>query len=292
MTDDEDSDDFWGDRDDAIVGTIEVRIFMETSNTGPEDKVLDNYDTYRRAKDVFYGVQDIKPTHSIEGGTAIEITQRKKSTIRFSYRSRNSLQLAGVISASPTPKTHASIESSGDEQSQTAGEELTTGKDGDTTSLIAITSSEVWIMTNKTSTTEKSQPLDVLNSALHVDTGNLTPMPEMPEMANTLKRSLELSPLLGQKAESPSLRDDIKHVLKHRKNEIKALKAELEALTQKKADSARRVEEARRRREEQERILNEEYEALEREKLDVLQSIAADQEAEEEHLRGLEDDSE
>ena len=66
MTDDEDSDDFWGNRDDAIVGTIEVRIFMESSNTGPEDKVLENYHTYRRAKNVYYCVQDIKPTHSIE----------------------------------------------------------------------------------------------------------------------------------------------------------------------------------------------------------------------------------
>ena len=154
-----------------------------------------------------------------------------------------------MISASPTPKTHASIESSGDEQFRNAVEEPTTGNDGDTSSLTAVTSSEVSIITDKTSTTEKSQPLDFLNSALHADTSNPTPMPEM---ANTLKRSVELSPLLGQNAESPSLKDDIKQVLKRRKNEIKALKAELEALTQKKADSARRVEEARRRREEQE----------------------------------------
>ncbi|MCJ1431782.1 hypothetical protein MMC27_001137 [Xylographa pallens] len=437
----------------VLVGTIEVRIFCGSCDTNM-NRVPAYCDMYSRAKDVFYGVQGIEPTHRIGGGIAIGISKSQKSAIestinglrsstkpfcafRFSYRSQKCLQLAGVISASPTPKAHASIEPPEDEQLQAAAEEPSTEKDGDTKSLIAVTTSKVSIMTDEVSIIEENQRLDVLapallidgtsaislgtsephlsvlrastalssnatnlvpetdsvpsqyssrlrnpasnelyrqtspsatdsiinsgllladhegaddaghysplfvspeprkvsvlddssrnfgpplapsshghpiyiaptrssldvltdsydphersiNSALRVDIGNLTPMWEMP---NTLKRSVELSPLLGQKAESPSSKDDIKQVFKRRKNDIKVLKAELEALTQKKADSARRVEEARRRREEQERILNEEYEALEQEKLKVLQSIAADQEAEEEHLRGLEDDS-
>ncbi|MCJ1389753.1 hypothetical protein MMC18_002610 [Xylographa bjoerkii] len=123
----------------------------------------------------------------------------------------------------------------------------------------------------------------------NVNFNNLAPIPRAP---NFLKRSFGSPMLTGQEQQKGPPPDDTIQAPKRRKTDIKALKAEIKWLAKRKVDSARRVEEARGKREEHERTLNEQYEALEREKLEVLQSIAADNNAEEDYLRGIEDDSE
>ena len=77
----------------------------------------------------------------------------------------DSLLLAEVISASPTREIHVNIESLEHKQLQFAVEEPTIEKYGATRRLIAITTSEASVMTNKVSTIEKFRDTDILEPA-------------------------------------------------------------------------------------------------------------------------------
>ncbi|MCJ1397135.1 hypothetical protein MMC11_000327 [Xylographa trunciseda] len=133
------------------------------------------------------------------------------------------------------------------------------------------------------------RPTSLISVTSNTNSNNQAPMPETP---NALKRSFGTLMLNGQEQQEVPLLFGSTRATKRRKIDIKALRVELEGLAKRKVDSARRVIEARRKREAHERTLNEQYEALERERLEMLKSIAADNEAEEEYLRGIEDDSE
>ncbi|MCJ1377392.1 hypothetical protein MMC17_000487 [Xylographa soralifera] len=132
-------------------------------------------------------------------------------------------------------------------------------------------------------------PTSPVKLTSNFNSGSLAPTPRTP---NALKRSFGSLKLTGEEQQTFPRFDDSIEAIKRRKVDIKALKAELKRLAETKVDSARRVEEARRKREEHERTLNERYEALERQRLEVLKSIAADHDAEKEYLQGIEDESE
>ncbi|MCJ1281968.1 hypothetical protein MMC26_001291 [Xylographa opegraphella] len=133
-----------------------------------------------------------------------------------------------------------------------------------------------------------TRPRNSLNLTSNINSDQLAPFPRTQDV---LKRSFGSPKLTKEELQASPRPEDSVKAIKRRKIDIEALKADLKRLAARKADSARRVEEASRKREEHERILNEQYEALEQERWEILNSIAADYDAEEEYLDGIEDDS-